>query len=1011
MGDPAGGRPAMKQSETMTNHSHSGQIEARLKTVRSRIRRAQRTRGAMVTATAVLGGLMAMMAVDLLFSPLPMALRWTMTGAWLVAVVVAARSGFGPMFQPIGLLQVARWLEGRHPEMEERLSTVLELTDRDGGVSPELMESLGRLAESDAAGVDAVAEVTTARTSRRWTRPALALLVLLGLGFAVWPGVASRLLVRAVAPFSALGSAGAANFKVTPGDLEVLTGDPVRIGVSYDGRDRNPEILMEMEDGTKVSQPMTQTDDGFRYVMDPARSGFRYKVRAGREESDGYTVTVWPLPDFQNARATLDFPEYTGVLPKQIDASAGIAAVAGTRVTLAGKTNTAIESASLEIGGKRVAEGRIESSSKGGRAEFQWNLTTEQAGEAVVTFKHRLGREVEVLRFPVEVLPDTPPAVVLLSPIQRDLKVRPDETLPLNYEITEDFSLAKLAVEVEADGKATLLLDEVLPAAVPNIMPPVFRGQAVVSIGDLRSRFPGVKEFRLRVRAEDGRPAGLGGPGVGHSEWVKLRVESGAESLARQELRQEHEGARKTIEEALRATRESREKMDIRRGEIRKPELDETARKDFKEAADKLAGAESKLKELASQMQESVHAAKADDVDQAADTTTKAREEMENALLQDDPGQRESKLDQARNDARDAERQLEAIRNQMDRDREKIEDLARMMELAQQQGEVARQAEEMIAKEDAADTLPDDWKQQQRQVEEAIKQQLRERPEARAEALKAQAEQAQALADQARLTAEAQQSLEEQTRETNPPEALAEEQAAQADAASELAREIETMPLVAGNGAMQEAKNDSTQGNRQAAEAAKKSQQGQPAEASQQHGESAKNFEKAVHSLEKAAEEFNRSAQEMASQKSNPQKAAVSPGDLAEAFEQASQAASNPEASAAAAQAASAAKLLASAAEAGRQSLQGTQPGTRSPPPGPPGNLAGDTPEEGPREPEPDPGVPPELAKLGITSDDWAKIQATLKSDTGAGEADAVPEEYRGLIKGYFESMSNKTTR
>ncbi|MEO5917817.1 MAG: DUF4175 family protein [Luteolibacter sp.] len=1119
----------------MKPNLHSEQIEAHLKTVRERIRRVQKTRGTMVVATVALGGLFVMMGADFFLSPLPMTLRWVMFGVWLLAVLAAAKFGFGPLLKPIGLLQVARWLEGRHPEMEERISTVLELADQSGGVSPELLETLGRAAEADAGNVNATVEIQTARTSRRWTRPAIALLGLLAMTFAVWPHEASRLLVRAMAPFSAVGNAAAGKFKVTPGDLEVLSGDPVRIDVSYDGGEKDLEIWMEMEKGKKISQAMTILDGGYRYVMNPARAGFRYQVRAGREESDGYTVTVWPMPEFLDPRATLDFPKYTGVLPKELAAANGIEAVVGTQVTLAGRTNTAIEAAWLEIGGKRVAEGKIESSANGGRADFTWTLTTGGGGEAVIKFKHRLGREIEALRFPVEVLADMVPEVALLSPVQRDFKVRADEVLPLKYEVTEDFSVAKLSVEVDAGGNAKTMLDEPLPLPAPRAKPPIFRGEAVVSIGGLRSQFPGSNEIRLRVRAEDARPTDLGGPGVGYSEWVTLHIDQNAESLARQELRQEDEGARKTIEEAIRATREGREKMDWHRGEIRNPELNDNAKKDFKKSADQLAQAEATLKELAKQMKEGVHAKKSDEVEKAAETVAKAREEMENSLLQDAPDQRESKLDQARNDAQQAEKQLEEIRNAMDRDRERIEDLARIMDLAQKQQEIARQAEANVAKQDPPETMPDDWKNQQRQVEEAIKQQLRDRPEGRAEALKAQADEAKALAEEARETAKAQENLEQQTKgatvealekalaeeqaeiakeanaeldharearndladtlpeattaadaakdqiakgETQPAadsakaaaeamkdaakkageaqannektpaekldqagqaekldelaerqeraaeamsdlakgntaEAMKKMQAAQAETANELAHQIETMPQLDANGAMQDAKNTGNQGSQQAEDAAKKGQQGQLAEASKQHGEAGQNFEKTAQSLDRASEEFNQAAQQAAAQPSNPQQAKVSPQAMAEALQQASQAASNPQAMEAAAQAAAAAKALAQAAEAGRQSMQGKSPGQgpNPPPGGPPGKMAGNKPDEGPREAEADPGVPPELAKLGISSDDWAKIQASLKSDVGAGESGAVPEEYRGLVKGYFESMSNKPNK
>ena len=1093
----------------------SGEIETHLKAVRSRIRRVQFMRGAMVVATVALAGLFAMMAVDWLFAPLPLALRWGMLGAWLIAVLAAARFGFGPILKPIGLLQVARWLEVRHPEMEERLSTVLELAHAGGGVSADLLASLAVAAEADASKLDAVTEVKAARTTRRWGRPAMALTAILLIALAVWPGATSRLLVRAVAPFSQLGNAAAGRFVVKPGNLEVLEGDAVRIEVNYDGRAKHLDLWMELENGQKISQAMTHAGGVFRYGLNPARNSFRYRLRAGREESDGYAITVWPLPTLVEPRVTLDFPEYTGALPSVAAPDRGIAAVAGTRVTLAGGTNTAVESAWLEIGGKRMADGIVESAANGGRVSFSWALAAGGSGEAVVTLKHRLGREIEALRFPVEVLEDRPPEVVLLSPMQRDLKVRPDEMMDLNFEITEDFTLAKLAVEVDAGGKP-LMLERTLPPRVVDSKPPRFRGNEPVSIGELRSQFPGANEIRVRIRAEDARPVSMGGPGVGFSEWLKLRIDAGAESLARQELREQHEGAKKTIEEAIRATREARERMDWHREEVKKGELNEKAQKDLKEAGEKLAGAEEKLETLAKQMQESVHAAKADDVRKAAETVAKALEDLENSPLQDQPPERDAKLEQARNEAESAVKQLENVRDAMDRQREKIEDLAKIQDLAQQQQELARQAAANLA-----EPPNKDWQEQQKRIEEALKQQLRERPQAKAEALNAQAEQAKAVAEQASEAAKAQDALEglaKQISEKSLQEALTAEQAeiaaaanaelaeaqearnemadtlpeataaaeaardeiqkgetqaaaesakeaaqamkksaqtasdeqppleqaaqaealeklagrqeqvaqamdalakgdlaealkglqaAQAEAAGELAEAMEAMPQLEGSGQMQEAKNAAKQGSQQAEAAAAQGQKSQQQEASKQHDQSGQSFAKSAEALNRAAEEFSKMAQEAAAQPANPQRAQASPSALAEAFQQASQAAENPQPAAAAAQAANAAQALTQAAQTGRQQMQGRPPG----PQGPPGSTPGDKPQPELRTPEADPGVPPELAKLGINAADWEKIKATLKADVGAGEGGAVPEEYRELVKGYFESISKKSTK
>ena len=601
-----------------------------------------------MTITVAMAGLIAVAAADYLLAPLPAAARIVLSAAWLVATLAAVRCGFGPMFKPIGLLQVARWLETRHPEMQERLSTVLELSHQGSGVSAELLESLAHAAEADAGTVNADVEVRSARTSLRWGRPASVLTLLLLLALVIWPREATRLFVRAVAPLSDRGNAAAGRFQVSPGDIELLAGDSLRVETRYHGRHKNLEIAMDFENGERLAQPMSRGET-FTYTLDPVKRGFRYRLRAGREESDAYTVTVWPMPEIQQPRVKLEYPAYTGVMPVETSLDRGIEAVAGTKVTLSGRVNTPVAAGWLAIDERHLSQAALDASS--GRLRFEWQLMPGGSGEAVATLKHRLGREIGALRLPVEVLEDHPPEVVLLNPMQRDLKVRPDELLEMRYEATEDFALAKVAVEADAGSGEAIQLEQLLPDPVERSRPLRFRGDAPVAIGALRAKFPGAGTLRLRIRAQDGRPAEAGGPGIGFSEWVTLRITNGAESLARQELRQEHEGAKQQIEEAIRATREAREGMDRHRDAVKRNVRNEHARKDLKEAGEKLAAAQEKLDELSKRMEASVHATKAGEVRKAAEWIAEAREDFESAPLQDRPEERDAKLQEARDEA------------------------------------------------------------------------------------------------------------------------------------------------------------------------------------------------------------------------------------------------------------------------------------------------------------------------------------------------------------------------
>ena len=55
--------------------------------------------------------------------------------------------------------------------------------------------------------------------------------------------------------------------------------------------------------------------------------------------------------------------------------------------------------------------------------------------------------------------------------------------------------------------------------------------------------------------------------------------------------------------------------------------------------------------------------------------------------------------------------------------------------------------------------------------------------------------------------------------------------------------------------------------------------------------------------------------------------------------------------------------------------------------------------------------MPPELAKLGISAADWEKIKASLKSEVGGASAIALPDEYRDLVRRYFEEISKGNPR
>jgi hypothetical protein len=1151
--------------ETPSNAPLAPRLEPVLRRLRKRIRRVLASRGALITCVTALAGLLALAGLDLAFAPLPAAVRWLLPFLWLGAVITAVIvAWWRPLRQPLDLVRIARWLETRHEDLDERVSTVLEVAAHaNSGMSATLLDKLATEAAGCLDQLDPQLEVST-RRARRWGWPALALLLVwVGL-FAKWPEPTARQLVRVLNPTSNLGTA-AGRITVTPGSVELIEGDTLEITARHSaGADKALELVLHLPDGSATPMAMETRDDASVYELGRATQGFEYEVRSGREISDRFRVTVLPQPRFNEPRVRLEFPAYTGWAPREQALGDGISALVGTKVELRAKLNTPVAAARLEIDEEPAGACTMDSAADGGAMTARWSLDRAGRSTGRVVLKHRLGREFDAARFLIESSADAPPAVRWLGLTQFDLRLRPDDLLDTGFEITDDVGLGTVELEVQPERGEAARLPVATPPKTGDQEPPVWRGRISQPIGALVSRWPQVGMFKLRMRVEDSRPTELAGPGVGTSEWLTIRVDMGAQSLARQEVFAAHEAVKSTLDQARQLVQQARQRIDQQRNELKNEKVPENARKELAQAREQLAEATEKLEQLATKMEDSVHAAKVDEMREAAATVEKAREQLENAPLQDTAEQREQSAAAARDNAEKAERQLDKLRDEIQRSEPKLQDFAHLKDLEQQQRELARQAEQALAQQPQPEKPAQPWQQQQDQVAEALRQEAQQQPQAQAAALEQQAQEAKALATEAREQAAAQEALKQAAQPADPQAAppeksltqqLAQEQAAiaaeareqlaearerqdhatanalpeavesaekasqelsqqdtaaaaeaaqqaaeqlaeaaapsdksdksdksdpsdksdksdpsdksdksdpsatdpsaadpaaaaalsdlaerqqqvaealaaldqgkpaeaaaalaemRAEQTAELAEDIREAPQVNGaTGLMQQAAQSSEQAAGQAKQAAQATSGAKPAQAAGNHEQAAKQLQQAAAQLEQAAAEFAQQAAQAAARQPGDNQAPIPGQPLAEAFQQASQAADANTPAAAASHAQAAADALAQAADGTRRALQGQAPGQPGQPgqqpglpgqqPGQPGQQASEDPQ---RSPEPDPGVPPELAKLGISAADWEKIKASLKSEVGGTSAIALPEEYRDLVRRYFEQMS-----
>ena len=217
-----------------------------------------------------------------------------------------------------------------------------------------------------------------------------------------------------------------------------------------------------------------------------------------------------------------------------------------------------------------------------------------------------------------------------------------------------DYGLEAVAVDLVVNGSEVPALPAA--AATKDLLnaDPVWRGEEKVSLGALSEKYENLEEVRMSVLVTDNLPESLGGPNVGRSDWLVVKIDRNADSLARQEIRAQQSDVRETINEAIRETTEAKDRMEWHKEDVKKEELPEQAEKHLAEARDKLANAQEQLEDLAERMENGVQAARAEDVREAAEEVAESRERLEETPLQDTPEAREEELAEARQAAEEA---------------------------------------------------------------------------------------------------------------------------------------------------------------------------------------------------------------------------------------------------------------------------------------------------------------------------------------------------------------------
>ena len=376
-------------------------------------------------------------------------------GAFLFAVV---KYIILPFRKDVSPGKIARLLETKHPELEDRLVTALDSSIRRGNIEIFWLRKIIEQASAHTQNISLEKAVTRKQTPV-WTALSVAAAILLALVLfskAKWqPNI--RTMVNAnFQPPKPLPE-----LYVTPGDSRVRRGGSLQIAATLKNYLPNKVVLyFSGQDSIWRSvqmQPQGNEHADMGHDFFDVRDDIKYYVRAGEEISEIYSVTVYEAPQIKRLDLTFNYPAYTKLQSRRVEDSGDVWAPTGTGVTITALSSVPVVKAEFIIGEQQPRVMKLTTDST---ANTRFTVDQDSFYKIRLTSGDGLDNSPLVEYF-IRALKNQPPAITVLKP-KRDIKATMLEEIPLAANISDDFGMqsASLVVQVNSDPEIEIPLQE-----------------------------------------------------------------------------------------------------------------------------------------------------------------------------------------------------------------------------------------------------------------------------------------------------------------------------------------------------------------------------------------------------------------------------------------------------------------------------------------------------------------------------------------------------------------------
>jgi hypothetical protein len=843
-----------------------------------RVRRLHALRGAslLVLTLSLVAGL-AFLTDYLTRHALPGSVRGGLLVVWCLLAGVLAWRLVRLLIQPLDPAHLAAVIEEKYPELDERLTSSVELAQHAdaGSGSPALVALLLQETQTRTQPLDLGAAISP-RATVVLTGAAVLALVTTITPAAVAPDAYGQVAQRFFLPWYTPAPRPDFTISVEPGDRFAARGRPLTITAHLSPRrDSIPlpqtcSLRVVAADGSTIRHPMTaDPKDASSYSTTFRLTGdLHYTVEAGNATSERYSITsILPVDLAADSPAiTLTPPAYAaGVVdPESIVGLVDLTTLQHGQVALRLRFNRPAVSARLEWTpssdkkeGEKAQSIPLTLSSDQLGADYA--LTARHSGSFRLILEAEHGVLTERDGLALTVRPDQPPAVVKFVGQEGPRSARAYDRLPLEIHLADDIAVAGADLEYRVNTDKTIHEERIQlegAGSREGIARHVLLLAGKVKSGD---------EVHYRIRYRDNLPREFAGPHVCYypaDNWMTLRIVAEGGSLREQEILARRDAINKKLDEIkAELKQEQRRTINVRTDAQGEEKVSEKTAEALAALRQQNQSTERALRELAREVSEEPAGEKLAEL---------ARNVAQNEMHKADEGLREASQKTARPEQRDRNLQkteeelnralarldkMRAANEQMARDRL---DQAKVEELADRQRQLSEKAAELANKHPVQDPEAKKLADELRKEQDAVAQELArltEQSQALQKALEeARAEQSRQAAEKARQLAQAQRDLTrasdetEKKRESANLNDLARKQQELARKANELAKQTERPAKANFSRPLQT--EDTTR-------AADSLARGETEKARQEQDRSAREMERLANDLERGAKEAN----------------------------------------------------------------------------------------------------------------------------------------------------------